>query len=161
MTHPNAKLIKDFYAYFAQRDAEGMASCYADDVRFSDPVFTNLQGEEARNMWRMLVERGADLVVSSSGIEADDTTGRARWEATYTFSATGKQVHNIIDARFELRDGKIVVHQDTFDLYRWTRMALGMPGILLGWSGLVQNKVRTQAMSALRHYARERAAQTG
>ena len=39
--------------------------------------------------------------------------------ATYTFSATGRTVVNRIRARFDFRDGKIVRHVDSFDLWRW------------------------------------------
>lgn len=52
--HANAALLEKFYSAFQRLDAETMASCYASDIQFSDPVFTNLQGNEAADMWRML-----------------------------------------------------------------------------------------------------------
>ena len=58
-------------------------------------------------------------------------------------------VHNIIDAEFEFRDGLILRHKDTFDLWRWTRQALGATGVLLGWTPMVQNKVRAQGGGGL------------
>lgn len=152
MTHPNAELLRTFYDAFSRRDAEAMGRCYADDVRFSDPVFPDLHGDEARGMWKMLCARGKDLTLVASGIEADDRTGKAHWEADYTFSATGRKVHNVIDARFVFRDGLIVEHVDRFDLWAWTRMALGPVGVLLGWSPLVQNKVRGQARDGLKAF---------
>jgi len=103
-------------------------------------------------MWRMLCELGTDLRIVSSGIEADDATGRAHWEADYTFSATGRKVHNVIDATFRFKDGKIVEHVDSFPFYRWTRMALGPMGVLLGWTPLVQGQVRKQARKQLDRY---------
>ncbi|MOA55161.1 hypothetical protein D3C78_1789040 [compost metagenome] len=51
-----------------------------------------------------------------------------------------------------IRDGLICQHDDTFDLWRWSRQALGVPGMLLGWSPLVQNKVRLQAFKGLRAF---------
>lgn len=156
--HPNAALIRDFYACFARRDGEGMAALYADDVHFSDPVFPDLHGDAAGDMWRMLCSRAADLTVETSGIDADDTTGRAHWEAHYTFSATGRRVHNIIDARFELRGGKIVRHVDTFDFWRWSRQALGPAGLLLGWTPLLRNKVRRTAAQGLAAFRAKAAA---
>ncbi|MBL8605338.1 MAG: nuclear transport factor 2 family protein [Myxococcales bacterium] len=149
MPHPNAALIESFYTAFQRRDAAAMGALYADDVRFSDPVFTDLRGPRARAMWAMLCERGKDLTLEFSGVEADDHAGRAHWEARYTFSATGRKVHNVIDARFVFRDGKIVEHVDQFDLWRWSRMALGPMGVLLGWSPMVQNKIRGQAARGL------------
>ena len=153
--HPNAQLITDFYAAFGRRDAEGMVACYAPDVVFSDPVFPNLRGDEARAMWRMLCERGQDLRVEASGIEADDRAGKAHWDAWYTFSATGQKVHNIIDARFEFANGKIARHTDTFDLRRWAGMALGMKGKLLGWLPPVQNAIRKQGDAGLRAWMKK------
>jgi len=145
-------VIRSFYAAFAKRDAEGMVKHYADDVRFSDPVFTNLEGEEAKNMWRMLCERGKDLAVEASAIT--DTT--AHWDATYTFSATGKKVLNRIDAVFTFEGDKIKTHTDTFDLWKWTRMALGVPGILLGWTPFFQRALRGKALAGLHDYAAKR-----
>lgn len=147
--HPHAELITRFYAAFARRDAEGMIACYAPDVRFSDPVFPGLDAAAAAAMWRMLTTRGKDLAVVAGGIEADERAGRAHWEATYTYSATGRQVHNVIDATFEFRDGRIAAHTDRFDLWRWSGMALGLPGKLLGWTPFLQNTIRAQARAAL------------
>ncbi len=153
----HAQLITKFYEAFASKDAETMASCYADDVTFSDPVFTKLDGEQARNMWRMLIARGKDLEVTFSDVVASERIVTAHWEAKYTFSATGRFVHNKIDARFEIEDGLIKSHRDVFDFYAWTRMALGPMGALLGWSPIVQNKVRRQAMAGLDAFAAKRA----
>lgn len=153
--HPHAELIHRFYTAFQARDGEGMAACYHPEVRFSDPVFPELHGAAAGNMWRMLTSRGKDLEVSVSGVEADDTSGKAHWEAWYTFSASGRRVHNVIDASFEFRDGLIVKHTDVFDLWKWTRMALGLPGMALGWSGFLQNKVRDQAAAGLASWTEE------
>jgi ketosteroid isomerase-like protein len=155
--HPNAELVTKFYEAFGRRDAEGMVACYAPDVVFSDPVFPNLRGAEAGAMWRMLCERGKDLRVEASGIDADDREGRAHWDAYYTFSATGKKVHNVIDARFEFRDGRIARHTDTFDLTRWAGMALGLKGKLLGWAPPVQNAIRKQADAGLRAWMKKNA----
>jgi ketosteroid isomerase-like protein len=129
-----------------------MAACYAPEVVFSDPVFPRLRGDEARAMWRMLCERGKDLRVVASRIEADDATGRAHWDADYTFSGTGRRVHNRIDASFTFAGGKIVTHADRFDLWRWAGMALGLKGRLLGWLPPVQRSIRRQADASLRSF---------
>lgn len=142
-------LITSFYEAFSRRDPEGMVAAYADDVRFSDPVFTDLRGERAKNMWRMLCERGKDLTIEFSDVKADGNTGSAHWEAHYTFSLTGKKVHNVIDARFTFANGKITEHVDSFGLYRWTSQALGLKGKLLGWTSFVQNAVRTNGAKGL------------
>ena len=158
--HPNAELIHRFYTAFGQRDHETMAACYRDDAVFGDPVFQHLEGAEIGAMWRMLCLRGTDLEITFDGVEADDSTGRANWQAIYTFGATQRKVHNRIAASFTLEDGGIRRHTDVFDLYRWTRMALGVPGYLLGWTPLLQNKVRRQAGGSLKKFIAKEAARS-
>lgn len=154
--HHNAELIRTFYTCFENRDASGMAACYHPAVIFSDEVFTDLEGARAVGMWQMLCERGKNLKVEFRDVEADDSVGRAHWEAWYTFSATGRKVHNKIDARFEFRDGKIIRHRDSFDFWAWASQALGPTGRLLGWSGFVKNRVRAQAARSLAAFMRDR-----
>lgn len=154
--HPNAQLIETFYRAFQRRDAEAMAACYAADVVFEDPAFGQLRGADAGDMWRMLCARAKDLEVRFSDVQADDTGGSAHWEADYLFSQTGRTVHNRIDATFRFRDGLIVEHRDRFDLWAWSRQALGLPGVLLGWSPLLRNKVRSQARRGLTQFQSKR-----
>src|SRR5688572_8479639 len=111
--HPNEQLITNLYNAFQRRDGEAMAACYHPDATFSDPVFTDLRGAEPGNMWRMLCERGKDLQVTFRDVKADDTNGSAHWEATYSFSRSGRKVHNIIDSTFKFKDGKIIEHKDS------------------------------------------------
>ncbi len=152
--HPNAALIERFYLALRRRDASAMASCYHPEVHFSDEAF-DLHGDDAGLMWHMLCSRGRDMQVEYGQIVADDSTGSAHWEARYTFSSTGRKVHNIIDASFGFRDGLIVRHLDRFSFWRWSRQALGMPGLLLGWSGFLRRKVRATAAASLLAYGRK------
>jgi len=151
MTAPesNAAVIARFYHALDRHDAEAMIACYAPDATFSDPVFQELDAAGVAAMWRMLCARGKDLHVMASEIEADATTGRAHWDATYTYSATGRSVENKIDATFAFRDGLITRHEDRFDLHRWARQALGLPGLLLGWAPPMQKAIRAKAAKAL------------
>jgi ketosteroid isomerase-like protein len=153
--HPNAALIERFYAAFAARDAAGMQACYHPDIVYSDPAFGELRGAEAGAMWAMLVARGKDLQVTVSRVEADDQRGSAHWDARYTFGQTGRPVLNRIDAEFEFRDGLIVRHTDRFDFWAWARQALGPAGLVLGWTPLLQKKVRSTARAGLEKYMAE------
>lgn len=154
--HPHAQLITRFYEAFARKDGEGMAACYHADIHFSDPVFQDLRGKAAGDMWRMLTGRSKDLKVEFSGVDANDNAGKAHWVATYSFGPSQRKVVNVIDAEFRFKDGLIVDHKDTFDFYKWTRMALGPAGMLLGWTPLIQNKVRAQAMDGLNKFQASR-----
>lgn len=145
----NSALITRFYEAFARLDAEAMSACYTDDVVFSDPAFGELRGAQVSNMWRMLTSRAQQFSVVFDQVRADDCNGTAHWVATYLFSQTGRTVINDIQARFVFRDGLICEHRDHFDLWRWSRQALGAKGWLLGWTPLVRNAIRAQALKGL------------
>ena len=151
-SHPNAALIERFYGAFSRRDADGMAACYHPDVEFSDPAFGTLHGDDARKMWTMLCARGNDLKIEHRDVTATDRAGTAHWEAWYTFAATGRKVHNVIDARFEFADGLIKRHEDRFDFARWSSQALGLPGTLLGRFGFFRTAFRKKARAMLDRY---------
>lgn len=139
-------LIDKFYTSFTDLDAEGMSSCYHPDIVFYDPAFGELKGSSAGNMWRMLCtsQKGKGLKVSYSHVEANEVKGSANWEAEYNFSKTGRQVHNIIKAEFEFKDGLIIKHTDHFNLHRWAGQAMGFSGQLLGWTGFFKKKLNAQ-----------------
>jgi uncharacterized protein len=156
----NDALIERFYAAFAARDGAAMAACYAPDVRFDDPVFTDLHGEEAGAMWRMLTGRATDLQVELHEHEAGEEHGSAHWIAHYTFTQTGRPVVNDVRASFRFRDGLIAEHQDRFDFHRWSRQALGTSGLLLGWTPLLRAAVRRRARAGLDEFMHDRPAET-
>ena len=143
------QLIERFYQCFQRKDYRGMAECYHPDASFHDEAFHLDNGKEIAAMWHMLCEAGKDLRIEFSGVQADERSGRAHWEAWYTFSRTGRKVHNVIEATFEFRDGKIIRHTDRFSFWRWSRQSLGTTGWLLGWTPFLQKKVRETAMKGL------------
>lgn len=152
--------VEKLYAAFAKLDGETMAACYAPDAVFDDEAFSLRGREQVGGMWTMLCDavkaKGRDVWK----IETRDITERsAHWEATYRFSATGRLVHNVIDAEFEFDGtGLIKRHRDRFDFWRWARQALGTPGLLLGWSPFLRAKVRTQAAKNLDRFLAARKA---
>ena len=153
--HPNAELLEIFYNSFQLRNADGMTACYHADILFSDPVFGTLRGQDALSMWQMLCERGVDLKIEFSNIQADDKTGSAHWEAWYSFSKSRRRVHNIIEAKFAFQDGKIIKHTDNFNLWKWFSMALGLLGTLLGWMPFVQARIRKGARHGLDQFIKD------
>jgi hypothetical protein len=126
-----------------------MAACYAPDARFSDPVFPDLKGQEPGAMWRMLTRRADDLKIELLEHEADGDRGSARWVAHYTFTQTGGPVRNDVRASFRFAHGLIAEHRDDFDFHRWSRQALGTPGLLLGWTPILRASVRRRARAGL------------
>jgi len=137
-------LINDFYVAFQNMDAEKMCACYHNDIEFEDPAFGKLKGDSAKNMWRMLCQNAKDLKIEFSDITVNENGGTAHWEAYYTFSKTGRKVHNIINAKFEFKDGKISKHTDTFNLHKWAKQAIGFKGLLLGGTAFFKKKLNQQ-----------------
>lgn len=148
----NLALLDRFYAAFAQLDGAGMAACYAPDASFSDPVFVGLRGEQPGGMWRMLTSRASDLSVELVSREADESTGTAHWVARYRFAQTGRPVVNDVRSQFRFADGLIAAQVDEFDFHRWSRQALGLPGLLLGWTPLLRASVQRKARAGLDKY---------
>ena len=146
---PHVDLVRSFYVAFQRRDHRAMTACYTPDVQFHDPVFTDLAGWRVGAMWRMLCERATDLRIEVPSVHPSPEGVSAHWEAWYTFTQTGRPVHNRVAASFVFRDGKIHRHTDVFDLYAWARQALGVKGLVLGWAPPVQRAIRAQATRAL------------
>jgi len=149
----NSALINKFYSAFQQKDAASMNACYAEDASFEDPAFGKLNGKQVPAMWAMLIERGSkELTVTHKIIDVSDTHVTASWEAIYTFSQTLRMVHNKISAEFVIENGLIKSHKDHFNIWKWSSMALGLPGMLLGWSSFMKGKIRKQALKSLEKY---------
>lgn len=147
----NQALIKKFYTAFQNLDAAAMAACYHPQATFKDEAF-ELAGKDIGAMWSMLCAQAKEFSLEFSAIECTADSGKAHWEPKYLFSMTGNKVHNIIDAEFEFRDGLIYRHRDHFNFWRWSKQALGLPGTLLGWSGLLKSKVQATANKNLQRY---------
>jgi hypothetical protein len=56
------------------------------------------------------------------------------------FQQNQPTVTNKIGASFQFRDGLIYRHIDHFNVWKWCQQALGLSGLLLGWTGFLQRK---------------------
>ena len=154
----NSLLIQKFYTAFANSNEDEMASCYHKKVIFEDPAFGKLNQKEVISMWKMLLERSkGNLRIEFSDVVTNEISGSAIWIATYIFTQTNRKVVNIIDAKFEFKDGLILKHTDHFNFYKWTKQALGLKGYLLGWTHFMQRKVRQNAKKSLQNYMQKQA----
>ena len=141
MTNPNddappepAVPVRAFYEALAASDADGIATVYAPDVVYSDPVFGRLVGDRALLMWRMFCARddkiGVDYEILGPFEDEDGPGVRAKWTATYSFGNKGRPVVNDISSEFRLRDGLISAHHDSFSVRGWAKQAIGP----IGWA---------------------------
>lgn len=153
--HPNKVLIEQFYTSFKKLDWKGMHACYHNEVIFYDPVFEDLNADEVKAMWKMLCMQAKDFTLDFYDVQADDEFGSCHWKATYTFSKTGRKVVNRIKAHFKFHESRIIEHMDDFDIYRWSRQALGASGWTLGWSSYLKNKIRNGAKANLEKFIRQ------
>jgi ketosteroid isomerase-like protein len=157
MTDYRDDLINKFYSSFQQLDHTGMNSCYSDDIVFFDPVFGLLHKDEVLYMWEMLCKNAKDFSLTYGNIEhLDEEYSTCNWEATYTFSRTGRKVVNKIKAHMRFADGKIVEHSDAFSLHKWSAQALGFSGWLLGWNRIFQRKIQNGAKRNLMKFMEKR-----
>jgi len=157
MISPTKSLVETFYTAFQKKDADMMVSCYHENVIFRDPAFGELHGEEAKAMWRMLCQNATDLNIGFSDIRASLRKGNALWEASYTFSKTGRKVHNTVAAEFEFSDYKIIRHTDVFNLHKWAAQALGWKGRLLGGTAFFEKQMQRQTGKMLAAYMKSEA----
>jgi hypothetical protein len=147
-------LLHKFFEGFKARDFQQMASCCHPDVHFSDAVF-DLTAEEVTAMWHMLCARAKDLQLVYTIGPVDSVKGHAYWEATYTFKKTGLKVHNKVNSTFYFKDGLIIKHEDDFDFWRWSRMALGTTGFMLGWIPVFRRAFGKKAYAMLQQFIKE------
>lgn len=151
----NSELIQTFYSAFQKRDWQTMNSCYHSEATFYDPAFRKLNAEDTKAMWHMLCVNAKDFELHFSDIEETRDGGSCHWEASYTFSKTGRRVNNRIRARFTFKEGLIFTHKDEFDLWKWSRMALGLSGLLLGWTSFLKSKINQNALKSLKKFKQE------
>lgn len=150
---PNEKTLIKFYTAFANADAAAMCECYHTDITFRDPAFGLLKGNDVCLMWKMLIEKSkGNLKIEYTNLQANDYLGTARWIARYNFSKTNRKVINTIHSQFHFKDGLIIKQTDEFDIWKWSKQALGSTGYLLGWTGFLQNKIQEQALQSLKKY---------
>jgi hypothetical protein len=149
----NEKLLARFYTAFANANPDEMCACYHPDIKFSDPVFNSLKGQEVCQMWTMLLKKSkGNIKIHYSEVKANQFIGSAKWIANYQFSKTKRMVTNTIYAQFQFKDGLIIKHTDNFDIWKWSKQAFGLKGFLFGWTGFMQKKIQEQAMISFKKH---------
>ena len=142
--------INRFYSAFQKLDYTTMQSCYHEEAVFNDPAFGLLDVNQTRAMWEMLCSRAKDFSLVYGNIQLlDDEYTTCDWTASYLFSKNGRRVINKITAHMKFKDGLIIEHTDAFDIYRWSRQAMGLPGLLFGWSSYMHKKIQLKAKHGL------------
>lgn len=153
-------IIEQFYDSFKSGDAAAMIACYADEVIFTDPAFGQLKGDRAKAMWTFLLSRSESQVqieYENVSIDQEKQSGSAQWTARYAYGSKKRPVVNHVQASFEFQDQKIIKHTDDFNLWTWSKQALGLPGLLLGWSPYMKNKIQSSTHYQLNKFMAKQA----
>ncbi|UMB54315.1 nuclear transport factor 2 family protein [Lutibacter sp. A64] len=152
----NKELIEKFYTSFSNGNASGMTECYHKGIQFQDPVFGKLKGDEAFKMWEMLLsKKSATTKISFSGIKTSENKGSVNWVANYVYGKNKRKVTNKVSANFKFKDGKIIEHIDTFNVWKWSKQALGTVGFLLGWTPFMKHKIQKITKKQLENFMSE------
>jgi hypothetical protein len=140
-------VLARFYDALARRDGETMASLYAPNARFEDPVF-RLTGPDIGKMWIALTRRAKDFSIAYTIAQAGRGRGTVELTARYLYGGR-RPVTNVIVSELKLENGLIVEHRDQFDFARWAAQALGTPGRLLGRFEFFRRAVSRKAARTL------------
>jgi hypothetical protein len=144
------RLIEKFFTAFKKLDANGMNACYSNDIAFYDPMFELLRGDMAKSMWQMLCKNAKDFSLEVDSIKnLEDGYYTCNWQASYTFSKTGNRVVNNGKAHMKIEHGLIIEHSDGWSLHNWSKQAMGISGLLFGWSSFYRNKLKNSAKKNL------------
>lgn len=144
------QIADKFYNAFSNHNSSEMINLYHEDVIFSDPAFGILKGDRAKKMWDMLLSNDqSNLTIQYQIIESSDHDATIKWIAKYRFGPSKRSVVNHVTARLKIDKGKIVEHQDSFNLWKWSKQALGISGLLLGWTSFMRNKIQQKTNHTL------------
>lgn len=147
----NENTIIKFYTALANADTKSLCDCYHPDIQFRDPIFGLLKGNIVCLMWNNLLKKSKGKIkIEYFDVKADDYLGSASWIASYHFSKTKRKVVNSISSNFHFKDGLIIKQTDDFDIWKWSKQALGIKGMLFGWTGFFQKQIQKQALRSIK-----------
>lgn len=138
-----------FYDAFSVANIDVLKQLYDKKLIFNDNIFVNLDYNETISMWSSLLVGNKNMSIKYEIKKYSEKYVEVEWIADYLFTSTNRNVKNIILAKMEIDQGKIINHKDNFDFYKWSQMAFGITGVLIGWTSFFKNKVRTEAYNKL------------
>ena len=104
-------------------------------------------------MWEMLLtSKKGELKVSYKIARVSDKKGKVNWVAEYHFGKNNRKVINNVSGEFKFEDGKIIEHIDTFNLWKWSKQAMGTLGYLIGWTPLMKKKIQKSTNKKLNNF---------
>ena len=139
------QIARSFYDAFAALDVDTLATFYADDVHFRDPIFSFDNKQATVKMWRKLLRKGR-VQITYWYQKTEGQTAVGTWEARYEV-VRGRPVHNVIESRLSVDNDKIIEHRDNFPFAVWAAQAFPVgilakvPPIQWGIKALVRARI--------------------
>ena len=116
-------------------------------------MFGELNGDSVKKMWEMLLSnKDAQFKLTFSDIHEKNNFVYAKWQASYYYGPHKRFVVNSVNAKFKFSENKIILHEDQFNLWKWSKQAIGLPGVILGWSNFFKSKLQTEANKKLNKF---------
>ena len=151
------ELLQKFYNSFSEGNAKGMIDCYHENITFHDPAFGTLRGKRAKAMWELLLsKKDNNASLCYKILEVNDKHAKVNWTAHYKYGPKKRKVVNNVTANFEFKEAKILKHTDDFNLWTWSKQALGTSGYLLGWSSYMRDQIQQKTGNLLNSYIAKR-----
>jgi len=122
------------FSALQRRDAAAIAACYDKDAIFCTPVLGEVLARDLEALWRAVSSITRAHVLTYAVVDVGLTSARVDGVVTYAFAPSGRVVTSDFSSILQVRDARIVCHEDTFDPWGWARMAYGTRGLMFGWS---------------------------
>jgi|AntRauTorcE11898_2_1112593.scaffolds.fasta_scaffold21693_2 hypothetical protein len=154
MTHsdnPFTEIPKKLYQALNDRDYKSMWKLYAMDATFSDPAYGSLKGDEIKAMWHQICVRNTDLEAEILSVTQNDAqTISYSWKASYTHAMYNGEIENVINGEITVdKNGNILSQHETYSLWKWFSMAIGIAGKLLGWRTSMRENLQRSVRKSL------------
>ncbi|PRP83192.1 hypothetical protein PROFUN_09356 [Planoprotostelium fungivorum] len=149
--------VERFFRGYASLDLPLLASSLHPEYRFSDGGFPDLNRKRGEAMWAMFILNHKNNEINCTTHQIHEGKDKDHPSADYVvkYKFEGRPVENHIHSEFELKDGLIYRHVDSFDFYAWTIQTKGLVGRLLGWTQFFQSKVQSIGGAKLDHFISE------
>lgn len=120
MNAQNEKLVRDFCAAWQRRDIEELVGFFTPDAVYHNMPMAPVSGHDGiRQVLQLFVPPAQSIDFEVLNLASSGPVVLA--ERVDRFVMGGKKVELPVVGVFEIRDGKIALWRDYFDMQTWTR----------------------------------------
>lgn len=120
MSAQNEKLVRDFCAAWQRRNIEELVGFFTPDAVYHNMPMAPVSGHDGiRQVLQLFVPPAQSIEFEVLNLASTGSAVLA--ERVDRFVMSGKKVELPVVGVFEIRDGKIAIWRDYFDMQTWTR----------------------------------------